>query len=81
MGNPYYVKFGRTKEITNSKQTDSSKNDQNIAPVVRTMAFIRILSHGPDGQIKTNDDFDVSTFTKAISELSGEGMQNPPFQF
>jgi len=75
-GHPYYVKYslesqyGDTTRIT--YQPDA--RIQSGTAVTSKLAWIRIMSPGPDGKPNTPDDFAVASFSRDVSEQSGKDL-------
>jgi len=82
-GHPYYVKYslesqyGDTTRIT--YQPDA--RIQAGTAVTRKLAWIRIMSPGPDGKANTPDDFPVASFSRDVSEQSGKDLVPQAIRF
>ncbi len=77
-GHPYYATFQQTPvygdrvtSYTYAKYGEKPKEKTDVTPVTRQMNFIFLRSNGTDGQPGTYDDFNVASFSRLLTEQSG----------
>jgi hypothetical protein len=75
-GHPYYVKYSFESEYGDATRITYQPDArvQTGTPVTRKLAWIRIMSPGPDGKANTPDDFPVASFSRDIAEQSGKDL-------
>ncbi|HEY3975266.1 MAG TPA: alpha-2-macroglobulin family protein [Candidatus Sulfotelmatobacter sp.] len=75
-GHPYYVKYSVESEYGDATRItyQADARIQTGTPVTRKLAWIRIMSPGPDGKANTLDDFPVASFSRDIAEQSGKDL-------
>ncbi|MGA9043157.1 MAG: alpha-2-macroglobulin family protein [Terriglobales bacterium] len=75
-GHPYYVKYSFESEYGDATRITYQPDArvQTGTPVTRKLAWVRIMSPGPDGQLNTPDDFPVASFSRDIAEQSGKDL-------
>jgi A-macroglobulin TED domain/Alpha-2-macroglobulin family/Carboxypeptidase regulatory-like domain/MG2 domain/A-macroglobulin receptor binding domain len=75
-GHPYYVKYSVESEYGDATRIiyQPDARVQTGTPVTRELAWIRIMSPGPDGKADTPDDFPVAGFSRDIAEQSGKDL-------
>src|SRR5580704_7722517 len=75
-GHPYYVKYSVESEYGDATRITylPDARVQTGTPVTRKLAWIRIMSPGPDGKANTPDDFPVASFSRDIAEQSGKDI-------
>jgi hypothetical protein len=74
-GRPYYQTFKTQLVQTQRVQVEKRANfgdklqaQTNVLPVTQTVAYIFLRSSGPDGKVRTGDDFTVATFSGVVEE-------------
>ena len=79
-GHAYYVKYSVESEYGDTTQITYRPDAavQTGTPVTRKLAWIRIMSRGPDGKPGSQDDFSVASFSRAITEQSGKQLIAQP---
>jgi hypothetical protein len=75
-GHAYYVTYSVESEYGDATRITYQPDArvQTATPVTRKLAWIRIMSPGPDGKAKTPDDFPVASFSRDIDEQSGKDI-------
>jgi hypothetical protein len=75
-GHPYYVKYSVESEYGDATRITYQPDArvQTGTPVTRKLAWIRIMSPGPDGKANTPDDFPVASFSRDIAEQNGKDL-------
>src|SRR3984957_7730810 len=75
-GHPYYVKYSVESDYGDATRITYQPDArvQTGTPVTRKLAWIRIMSPGPDGKANTPDDFPVASFSRDIAEQSGNDI-------
>ena len=75
-GHPYYVKYSIESEYGDATRITYQPDArvQTGTAVTRKLAWIRIMSPGPDGKANTPDDFPVASFSRDIAEQSGKDL-------
>ena len=75
-GHPYYVTYSIESDYGDATRITYQPDArvQTGTAVTRKLAWIRIMSPGPDGKAKTPDDFPVASFSRDIAEQSGKDI-------
>ena len=75
-GHPYFVRYSTESVYGDSTSITYKPNAtvQTATPVTRRLAWIRILSPGPDGESNTPDDFVIASFSRDIAEQIGKDL-------
>jgi hypothetical protein len=75
-GHSYYVKYSIESDYGDATRITYQPDArvQTGTPVTRKLAWIRIMTPGPDGKANTPDDFPVASFSRDIAEQSGKDI-------
>jgi hypothetical protein len=75
-GHPYYVTYSIESDYGDATRITYQPDArvQTGTAVTRKLAWIRIMSPGPDGKANTPDDFPVASFSRDIAEQSGKDI-------